>query len=104
MWFADYEVPTPGLNQLEHRLADLQSQLELLLAELADAERRQEHTHPAPLCSYLQQAHGALSSCATALNQIYDHRDYERTRSGEEADVVGPAAGGNDEIYFTTSH
>jgi hypothetical protein len=79
MWYSDYEVPTEALNQLGNRLTELDGEIYLLLAELADAERSQKVTHPAPFTSYLNQAHWSLNSCATAINRVIDHRDKIRT-------------------------
>jgi hypothetical protein len=101
MWYTHYEVPTEALNQLGNRLTELQGELSLLLAELADAERQQSDIHPAPIASYLNNAYWSLGSCATALNHVLDHRD--RSRDCEDDRQVGepqdrPTA---DVVHFT---
>jgi hypothetical protein len=53
MWYQHYGLSNEALSQLQRSIATLQSQLELLRAELTDAERRKSNNNHAPFNDYL---------------------------------------------------
>ena len=103
MRYRNYQAPKGYTTPLANRLGGLDNDLQALIAELADAERRLKDDHPAPFSNYLAQAILALTTSATAVDEPANHvsESVSVGRAKSRVSERQPATGGADVIYST---